>query len=113
MLKADHSFREGEGLEPGRARDPMDDSPDSTVGTHGSDSQAPAPVYYTFNSSGPGEECRWRWFTGAHGHRAGRLVSVETAQGVERLQELFGLKRDGIVGPETFVLMRGIVERKG
>jgi murein L,D-transpeptidase YcbB/YkuD len=38
---------------------------------------------------------------------------VETAQGVERLQELFGLKRDGIVGPETFVLMRGIVERKG
>ncbi len=33
------------------------------------------------------------------------VYGVETAAGVERLQEDYGLRRDGIVGPETLALM--------
>ena len=36
------------------------------------------------------------------------VYGVETAQGVEKFQEVFGLKRDGITGPETLVLLRNI-----
>jgi type II secretory pathway predicted ATPase ExeA len=33
------------------------------------------------------------------------IYDVETADGVERLQEEFGLRRDGVVGPETMTLI--------
>lgn len=36
------------------------------------------------------------------------VFGVETAQAVEKFQEIFGLKRDGIAGPETAVLLRSI-----
>ncbi|HVN72656.1 MAG TPA: peptidoglycan-binding domain-containing protein, partial [Desulfomonilia bacterium] len=32
----------------------------------------------------------------------------ETAQGVEKFQEVFGLRRDGVTGPETAVLLKSI-----
>ena len=38
------------------------------------------------------------------------VYGVETAQAVEKFQEVFGLKRDGIAGPETMVLLRSIGE---
>jgi peptidoglycan hydrolase-like protein with peptidoglycan-binding domain len=38
------------------------------------------------------------------------VYGIETAQGVERFQELFGLRRDGIVGHESMVLIRNIRE---
>jgi hypothetical protein len=36
------------------------------------------------------------------------VYGVETVQGVEKFQEVFGLKRDGVAGPETLVLLRNI-----
>jgi hypothetical protein len=36
------------------------------------------------------------------------VYGVETVQGVEKFQEVFGLKRDGVTGPETLVLLRNI-----
>lgn len=33
------------------------------------------------------------------------IYDIETADGVERLQEKFGLRRDGVVGPETMTLI--------
>jgi hypothetical protein len=36
------------------------------------------------------------------------VYGVETAQGIEKFQEIFGLKRDGIAGPETMVLLHNI-----
>lgn len=36
------------------------------------------------------------------------VYGMETAQGVEKFQEIFGLKRDGMAGPETMVLLRDI-----
>jgi len=36
------------------------------------------------------------------------VFGVETAQAVEKFQEIFGLKRDGIAGPETAMLLRSI-----
>ncbi len=36
------------------------------------------------------------------------VYGVETSQGVEKFQEAFGLKRDGVAGPETMVLLRSI-----
>jgi peptidoglycan hydrolase-like protein with peptidoglycan-binding domain len=38
------------------------------------------------------------------------VYGVETVQGVEKFQEVFGLKRDGVTGPETLVLLRNITE---
>jgi general secretion pathway protein A len=38
------------------------------------------------------------------------VYGVETVQGVEKFQEVFGLKRDGVAGPETLVLLRNIAE---
>lgn len=38
------------------------------------------------------------------------VYSLETEQGVEKFQEAFGLRRDGIVGPETMVLVKNIGE---
>jgi peptidoglycan hydrolase-like protein with peptidoglycan-binding domain len=38
------------------------------------------------------------------------VYGVETVQGVEKFQEVFGLKRDGVTGPETLVLLRNILE---
>lgn len=38
------------------------------------------------------------------------VYGVETVQGVEKFQEVFGLKRDGVTGPETLVLLRNIFE---
>jgi len=38
------------------------------------------------------------------------VYGVETAQAVEKFQEVFGLKRDGVTGPETMVLLRSIGE---
>jgi hypothetical protein len=38
------------------------------------------------------------------------VYGIETAQGVEKFQEVFGLRRDGIVGSETMVLVRNIRE---
>ncbi len=38
------------------------------------------------------------------------VYGVETAQGIEKFQEVFGLKRDGVTGPETMVLLRSIAE---
>ncbi|HQI82592.1 MAG TPA: AAA family ATPase [Deltaproteobacteria bacterium] len=38
------------------------------------------------------------------------VYGIETAKGVERFQEIFGLRRDGIVGHETMVLIRSIRE---
>lgn len=35
----------------------------------------------------------------------GGIYDIETARGIERLQEDFGLKRDGVVGPETMMLL--------
>ncbi|NMD40239.1 MAG: peptidoglycan-binding protein [Deltaproteobacteria bacterium] len=39
------------------------------------------------------------------------VYGIETSQGVEMFQEVFGLRRDGIVGPETMVLVQNIRER--
>jgi hypothetical protein len=38
------------------------------------------------------------------------VYGAETAHGVEKFQEVFGLKRDGVTGPETMVLLRNIAE---
>lgn len=38
------------------------------------------------------------------------VYGIETVQGVEKFQEVFGLKRDGVTGPETLVLLRNISE---
>ena len=38
------------------------------------------------------------------------VYGIQTFQGVERFQEVFGLRRDGIVGPETMVLVQNIRE---
>jgi general secretion pathway protein A len=40
------------------------------------------------------------------------VFGVETAQAVEKFQEIFGLKRDGIAGPETATLLRSINKDK-
>jgi general secretion pathway protein A len=36
------------------------------------------------------------------------VFGIETEQAIEKFQELFGLKRDGIAGPETMMLLRAI-----
>jgi general secretion pathway protein A len=38
------------------------------------------------------------------------VYGAETVQGVEKFQEIFGLRRDGVTGPETMVLLRSIEE---
>jgi peptidoglycan hydrolase-like protein with peptidoglycan-binding domain len=36
------------------------------------------------------------------------VYGMETAQGVEKFQEILGLRRDGIAGPETMMILRTI-----
>jgi len=38
------------------------------------------------------------------------VYGIETAQAIEKFQEVFGLRRDGVTGPETMVLLRSIGE---
>lgn len=43
----------------------------------------------------------------------GGVYDLDTEEAVEKFQEAFGLRRDGIVGPETMVLVRTIGEGRG
>jgi len=40
------------------------------------------------------------------------IYNIETKKGIERIQETFGLRRDGIVGPDTLTLLKIIGNRR-
>jgi type II secretory pathway predicted ATPase ExeA len=62
---------------------------------------------YTLEDEGDGVE-RIQLILSEHGYiseQPSGIYDVETADAVERLQEEFGLRRDGVVGPETMTLI--------
>jgi len=72
------------------------------------------PEHYFLKKTGPGVKDIQSVLArmGLLGIEPDGIYDVETAQAVERFQELFGLKRDGVVGPETMVLLKNIGENE-